>query len=733
MGVIPVKKLHSRRGMTMAELLVVVAIIGILGGVAFLAVSRYQRTSAQLERDGIARELFVAAQNNLTAVQGEGYLGMSGFGVEGTYEGDAGNDIYYYTVNAGTVSHGAEDAFSMMLPFASIDETVRSGGSYLIRYQQSTGLVLDVFYCTLSASPDRFNHRLDVTEYGDLMANSGSENKSARRDWEDRSVIGWYGGTDAQTLASVTLSAPRIEVKNAETLSVTVTHANGASGSLRLVITGVMSGVSHYLNITDSEETVVLDDITTPGGHFAERIFDDMGITETNNGFIPGEDLKIQAVAYTNEALANIAYSEELTVNSLFESISEGADTANIGNIRHLENLDAAISGLGANDAIIGGQLAISKARQTDDLDWEDFLQATAGDEGKVYGLEDETGTEAGSFRPVSPDYILDYDGQKHAIRHLTVTGAESAGLFGSMISESQISHLELVDASVSGTQYAGALAGQLMGTAVFDVIARNSMNDRTADVTASEGAAGGLIGSLAGGSVQYAAAALTVSGETAAGGLIGEAAGEGQIASCYAGGHTENGSYYTQEEGGNTPIYNIFSEGTSGGLIGAAGDAKIRDCYTTCSVQGVTAGGFAGSASGSVEDCYCTGLVSGDGDNAFLGSGAPALSGLNQYYALINESTGTDEEGNSVFITKGPGAEGVTAADADTETYQNFIGDPGEWAPAGAYDPELVRNYEGKYPLKALGGLPEEGILFARTHYGDWPAPEILFLNTAE
>jgi len=69
--------------MTMAEVLIVVAIIVILAGVSFIAVMNYLRSMAQLERDGIAKEIFVAAQYNLTAAQGEGYIGIGGVGGTG--------------------------------------------------------------------------------------------------------------------------------------------------------------------------------------------------------------------------------------------------------------------------------------------------------------------------------------------------------------------------------------------------------------------------------------------------------------------------------------------------------------------------------------------------------------------------------------------------------------------------------------------------------------------------
>ena len=132
----------------MAEMLIVVAIIVILCGVAFIAVWNYQRSMGQLERDGIAKEIFVAAQNHLTAAYGEGYLGHTAgyFGTEDFITTDEkGREIagdYYYIVNGGTPSAGV---FEQMLPFGSVDETVRLGGSYIIHYQKDTGLVLDVF------------------------------------------------------------------------------------------------------------------------------------------------------------------------------------------------------------------------------------------------------------------------------------------------------------------------------------------------------------------------------------------------------------------------------------------------------------------------------------------------------------------------------------------------------------------------------------------------------------
>jgi len=68
------KKLASNLGMTMAEMMITVAIIVVLMAVAFIGLVAYQRMLAQVERDGIAKEIFIAAQNHLTLAKGQGYL-----------------------------------------------------------------------------------------------------------------------------------------------------------------------------------------------------------------------------------------------------------------------------------------------------------------------------------------------------------------------------------------------------------------------------------------------------------------------------------------------------------------------------------------------------------------------------------------------------------------------------------------------------------------------------------
>ena len=66
------EKNRKDKGFSLAELLIVVAIVTILLGVSFVAVQNHQRSMTRLEFDTIAKEIFVAAQNHLTAAESQG-------------------------------------------------------------------------------------------------------------------------------------------------------------------------------------------------------------------------------------------------------------------------------------------------------------------------------------------------------------------------------------------------------------------------------------------------------------------------------------------------------------------------------------------------------------------------------------------------------------------------------------------------------------------------------------
>ena len=746
------QKNRRKAGFTLAETLIAVAIILILSGVVFINVLNYMRSLAQLERDGIAKEIFIAAQNHLTMAEHEGYLGKTDFGTE-EKENNKGTGICYFVVNS-AADFTDDSVLKMMLPFASVDETVRLGGSYIVRYQKDLARVMDVFF---SWPNRRFPHEFEGSELPGLLDSYTGESNKARRNYGG-AVIGWYGGDEALNLSTITLDTPTIEIKNAEKLTVMITDPNdsNSSASLQLILKGLASDqqvaiplsedpTSAFAKIIQYDNTahvytVTLDDITTARMHFTELF--------SSYGLIPGENISIQAIAYSNTALSNIAYSAEKTTNSLFGDISAntGAAVASISNIRHLENLDDHISAVSYN----GTELAITSAVQTTDLDWTEFKTAIGDSNGTktvVYNKNSMAYSSAGNFMPVSPDYALSYDGTGHNISKITVSCASDAGLFG-ILADGTVSNLMLNDFTVSTTSgNAGALAGTLSGAAaITNVVVRDTnstatggSDTTTAEITASANA-GGLIGSLDKGIVEGCAAAVTVSGGTAAGGLIGtvtNATGTAEITACYSGGHTSDGTYLPALK---TPgAFDVTSgTGTSGGLIGAAGDAVVSNSYSTCSVSGGTAGGLVGTGSGSISSCYATGLVSGTTAGAFAGSFSGSTS-YNLYFEIINEIRDGDGKFTGEYLaplgSAGDG-EGISALDEDIDSYNTFVRSPDEspdeWAFADPYDSALSDYYQDRYNLKTvaqLGGSVEND-WFVNVHYGDWPAPEIFVIN---
>ena len=820
----------------MGELLIVIAIIGVLAAVAFIAVPTYQRSMAQLERDGLAKQIFVAAQNHLTTSLGNrvpkskteeteaqkikryGYIDTT---VNSAKDGETTEtdtpEVSYIIVNNGSViDNNGKSMFDIMLPFGAIDETVRSGGSYIIRYQQKTGIIMDVFYCSTTGTPSQYNHSLKSDDFStiismrdDVSEGKKSDKKGSRRNWGG-AVLGWYGGTKAAELISPELLiSPEIEISNNEKLSIKISDPNKYTGkiskkdvTIRLLITGLSSDASYYYDIPEAdindtgkkEYFIDLDDITKEGGHFYEffkqedhlkKIIEDA--SESIVHFIPGEDLKIQAVAFCKDKLANIAFSIEKKENSLFDSIgtennSTIPNAAYITNIRHLENLDKLVSKLDTNDKEGSEKkLNIKYIYQSDNLSWDNFLtkikelnSVASGDKIKIYYFENSTNQTSTAYKedffyPISPDYEMEYDGKYHSISGIKVNYEGNAGLFGSKNNPisviTSIQNVELIDFSIMGTNSAGALAGSLSGTEIMNVVAHNSPEkdssfslSNSIIATNNESIAGGLVGKYYGASsvenkktIGKCAAALWVNGKSIAGGLIGEVDGFTNIEGCYSGGHTVEGKY-------STINYNVTAEhGLAGGLIGSFKGTSIDKCYSTCSAKGVTVGGLIGYTEvNNINKCYTTGLVNGTTKFAFVGSknsGILKMPSDNFYFEIINEDPEKDEQGKIKefkYLSPEPLNETETSYiqalddnsfltnSAESEE-KHFLAIPREnWKQASAYDFELVKYYQGRYYLdtvEQLGYTISNDILgpdFVRVHYGDWPAPEVFVMNAS-
>ena len=351
--VITVKKSKRNLGLTIVEMMTVVAILTILMGVSAVAIIEHQRNLHMKEMDSIAKEIFIAAQNHLSAAKSQNLLTDYATQDNGSGLGYAADgNTNYIICNGGHVE--TPSALNQILPFGSIDETTRGNGSFILHYNKQTARVLDVFYATKTGS--RYGHSLRTSDYSELMeeeyhgdtSNQREKRKRYSKNGARNAVVGWYGGDDLGSTILNYLEEPIIQVENGDRLTVKVSNFAAKTGKtlstdscLSLIVFGkssgamkqipvaagtsanssvMQSGVAILSNPTDGIYVVTLDDVTESGRQFG-AVMQNVTFGTSTGTFIPGEDIEVWAVAYDNGRLSNIAESGRVVVNSLFDEM----------------------------------------------------------------------------------------------------------------------------------------------------------------------------------------------------------------------------------------------------------------------------------------------------------------------------------------------------------------------------------------------------------------------------
>lgn len=300
-----------------------------------------------------------------------------------------------------------EEIRQRLLPFGSIDETVRGDGSYLIFYDPEAGLVREVWYSD--------HYQFVQTDIGSeaLLAAASDAGKrerftGANSNYKDQKLpIGYYasGNLEVPELPVEKFEAPTVKLVNDDILYAEIGDPNKNEHSLSLFVKGEKSGTTGYIEInppgtgrsarvakvsgasgnSDGTYQVILDDIAAPAGtgtstgfkfiDFNQPTQTDMTFQQDERGFasfIPGENIFVYAQVFNNEALSQVKTSNIESGSSLFASISTDR-SAEIGSFRHLENLDERVSGWDP-DQLYTGAVTTSKtvtAMQNSDLTWK--------------------------------------------------------------------------------------------------------------------------------------------------------------------------------------------------------------------------------------------------------------------------------------------------------------------------------------------------------------------------
>lgn len=823
------------------EAVVVVALLGIVGALVVGQVIGLMKAAYHREVEEIAKELYVAAEHHLSVASSNHKLESIPEAKRGTpdlraKEVEGLEGVYYYVVGSGTADYAylsdAQSVLYAMLPPMSIDETIRAGGSYVLRYQYLDGdaTLLDVFYASPEGRNGRWGYSFTaepnggaepIGDYAKLVYSPsyiGAAKYDSRANYENTdSCIGWYDGGDGNN--STARLRPRISVENAERLTVSIdnwrsflgpTGALPSDYSIYLDITGVSSEAeahiltkggdgphdglgfdllvrahrtgANYTTYSFDIDSIVKEEGDASNSHFLnlKNRLNDGSIT---GQFIPGEDLKIQVRLVRKDPNATNGEipteSAVVTRNSLFASLEETAEgskhyIAKIANARHLENISNSISGLAALSVGTNAEFGIESFKQTKDISWTEFRKRVVGlrtdseDNAKSRAIEvtGSSGTayaageagarsyEPGSFIPIDPSKAIVYDGGSNHITDVIVASnkGENTGVFGTLQSGSEVSHLELVDFDIATSAgNAGALVGTAQGVTIKNVLVRNTpaadaagANATDAQKTAAAEAeakleirgsatVGGLVGTASDNTVieNCAAAVYVKSTADAAGGLVGSISG-GSITNSYAGGHTSGGMYVDSTGEATIGRYNVQAGGAAGGLVGTTNGTSITASYATASANGGKAGGLVGSLSGGIVDkCYAAGLVKGATD-ADMGTFAGSLSSTdikatNYVLDIVNNPTGDSSSihcvGSSSDYDKT-----IIAIDKDVETYNAFVQAN---ATAQPYDAALP----SVFTLTTVTGLSDTDTVpwFIGTHVGDWPTPETLVVNVRQ
>ena len=444
----------KRNGFTMVELLLVIAILGVLFSLAVGGLLETRKKLRQQELDAKAEIIYAAAQNRVAELRAAGYgdrltddqtYTLNSMALPDDAQVDVTNTPRFYYVQSQDKENTASLA-GEILPETCVDPELW-GNHWLIEYNGDTGLVYAVLY----------SETQDIPTEGGTTADGRKELRSRAGRLSAGAQIGYYGGDITLGGKSYTLT-PQLTIENGEELKVLMrctspNVGNNVHPNLKFSLT--VQDVITKKAVTISENQIRV----TPEGDLykAELILDSAkkSFAAQFPDLTPGNN-----IAVTLTVRADSIGSSENTVapksvtqedNSLFAyepykkntlGKIENDNKAYIAARRHLQNLDTATSGVKED---------ITEAYLTTDLD---FRTPSGGS----YPFTPITNANLKTFTGQNPDEVVEI----YSIKNLHIAGTNNAALFATF-KGTKISHLILTDLHL-GTKITNA--GGIIGTA---------------------------------------------------------------------------------------------------------------------------------------------------------------------------------------------------------------------------------------------------------------------------
>lgn len=633
-------KRRASRGFSLMEMLVVIAIIAILVGIAFLAASGLIASMRQNKLDTIAQDIYVAAQDRLTEMYTDNRADAVSYE---KLEADGGSTAGMFLLKAddtlckpkdwdSTIPYAGLNALynkdaaaaAVLLPKGALSAEVEDN-HWIVEYNPEYGYIYGVFYSEKGFAP------------ADISSWYSSNTANKYRTFADRkgSGVGYYGGVGvlggkvAMTNTSLNVS---VNIINAEELRADIsvkvpTEFKNRPVRLTLTFTGAQSGVTTDKQIVmtamdygyfNRSYELMMDSFNPKSGKSQQ-----FGQLELFQGMYPGENVTVEIFAELGTqgagAFAADASLDTARVNGVFNSLFASYDpetkTASVNAGRHLQNLDG---------ATVDSRVDVVNVVQTANIDFKNETKDVADDEiywwAETYYKYNENGIkEIRKFNPVTNSKITSMLGSGkdeenktvyYIISGMTVNAEseEPAGMFGTLGRTGEsilVQDVSLVGTTVrdnSKQSSVGALAGRTSGSVTLihtgAYLSREDYNNKSYDNTEETFSAlsgrivGGLIGEAANGVVAtecYSAQVLR--GSVYVGGLFGSVDGKMELSRSYA------------------DCYLTADGGTVGGLVGRCSPTStINGCYSAGFTVGVPScsAGFTYSPVASVSDSYC-------------------------------------------------------------------------------------------------------------------------------
>ena len=685
---------RSKRGFTVQEMLLVVLLFAILGGLALPGVVALQRSLHMKKLDEFARQIYVAAQNELTDMKASGRLELLSAELErqGTKltqapsdypdadKSDAWSELYF------VASDSEVGQNYLLLANDSLQMATEQGGAFILELNPVSGDVYSVFY-----AEEHFT-------YDQVLA---LESREKRVRQKASPQLGYYCGDSAESgVALPTKFEPTIQIINGEELAVKISCKNLKAirrTQQNLSLTIYIS--DEHGNQAESSYQGGTDLFVSDGSITLTKVLDSL---EEKNQFcnvlpelVAGDNLKITVKMAYQDLNRGINIMGETTtdqVNSLFaqKTADENGTILHVDHVRHLNNLRGSI--YSANGA--------AKIEQTDDISFQ-FSDWRSGED----FVSDWTENPLSGFKAVTNGALFadgTFDGQKNALKNFVFQEDDSgyAALFGSL-NDADLTQIRLVDCSANGAK-AATLAGIADNCIISDCGAYlstksdmgayyNDMAVRREQyaVTGTE-AAGGLIAIANNSTITACFGAVDVNGSFCSGGLAGQASNT-SISQCYASGNV------------------TAADVNNGGLVGQLTDGSIDSCYATGKV---TAPGYSGgligvSYGGAVSNSNAYGRITTDGETENTAN-CGGFTGVSSATSFSNCGFLQQASYNSTYRSgNGISSRGYTAM-RETVNDTDHIGLSKPYQSA-------LRGQGFPFPLCQWNG--EDMV-----HYGDWP-----------